>query len=205
MSHLVTYQQHLGLGDAGTDLDAAIARWRQQLAGKADEIRAKYTVARPAGELQRDLTHWRQVAEEFARVGPTLSSITAASVERARQHVSDLRYLEAYIGQLSAGQLVTRQSLVDRAVAAMVAPIEWLISIGTPVLVTDANYRKAIDNALSPSSWLRSLLDGLRKSLSLPSWFVPVAATAALGGAGYLAWKWLAPPRLLRNPRRRRR
>lgn len=193
--------------------DAAITKWQNALAGKVAEIQYKYADSHPlAAELLTDVDHWWQVATEFANGAPTLSNISDADIQRAQYNAVDLLEMRAYLKGLYFGSVVP-DNVKFNAVGLMTAPIKWLQSIGTPVLQTQAKYEDMVKTAADlPSLSLKYLLDQLLKSLSLPSWTVPVIAGGAILGAG--AWiylTFLAPvgrvTRTVRyaNPRRRRR
>ena len=199
---------------ADTTSDALIASWRARLEGKAAEIRTKYSIAQPASVMDADLTHWHLIAVEFARQGRLMSSSASRDlhISRADTNVANLLYLRDYVRQLPGSQLVTRNDLVQRAVAAQVAPIEWLIAIGSPALQRSASYADMVRAAAdAPSKGLGYILDQLRKALNLPTWAVPVIAGAAILGVGVWAYfTFLAPVTRVsyavrRNPAKRKR
>lgn len=193
--------------------DAGINKWKSAVLGKAAEIRAKYANSSPlAAELLTDVDHWWTVASEFANGASSLSNITDMEIERAKYNALDLLEMRAYLKGLYFGSVVP-PDVVANAVNQMTAPIDWLVSIGTPVLQAEANYQDMLKRAADlPSNAIKYLLDQAAKAVGLPTWIVPViAGTAVIGMGAWVYFTFLAPiTKVTRsvgytNPRRRQR
>ncbi len=197
---------------AGTTAgQAAIVKWQTSLQARANELQAKYANAYPtAGELLEDVTKWWTIASEFADTARTMGNITPRSVRDAEDNALALLEFRAQLRVQPANATVS-PDIRDVGVTLMLGPINWLVRIGSPVLVTQSNYQELAQKAIdAPSSAIGYVLDQLRKSLGLPSWFVPVVAgTAAVGVGAWAYFTFLAPAtrisrRLVhQNPRRR--
>lgn len=210
MNALTMYGDNgMGLGDAGQD--AAIASTRAKLDAAAASLAAKYaTGSHTLSELYGDADKWWRIATEYSTQAHTMSSLTDTQVRQAEDNALSLLEFRGYLKSFPQ-TVVASRAMLDRGVALMIAPIYWVRDISTPILQRSADYddmlRKAAD---APSAGLNWLLEQVRKSLGLPSWFVPVLATAVVGGVAWWAYSTFLKPagtgmRLLRNPRRRRR
>lgn len=197
-----------GLGDAAQD--AAIASTRAKLDAAAAGIVDKYAAgSHTIGALYADADKWWRIATEYAVQAKTMRSLTVTQVRVAEDNAVTLLELRGYLRSFPQATIASRPML-DKGVAAMVAPVYWVRDISTPILQRSADYDDMLKAAVNaPSTVLGWLRDQLSKSLGLPTWFVPVVAVAAVGGLGYWAYSTLLKPtgkalRVLRNPRRRR-
>ncbi len=205
----LTMYSNGGIGDAAQD--AAIASASAKLDAAAAALAAKYaTGEHTIGALLGDVDKWWRIATEYVTQAKTMSSLTDTQVRAAEDNALTLLELRGYLRSFPAS-IVASIPMRDKAVAAMVAPIYWVKGIATPILQRSAAYDDMLRAAANaPSTGVNWLLEQLRKSLGLPSWFVPVLATAVVGGVAWWAYSTFLKPagtgmRLLRNPRRRRR
>lgn len=198
-----------GLGDAGQD--AAIASTAAKLDAAAAGVAAKYTTGEHTiGAVLADVDKWWRVATEYVAQAKAMSSLTVTQVRAAEDNALTLLELRGYLRSFPAATIASRPML-DKGVAAMIAPIAWVKAIATPILQRSADYDDMLRAATNaPSMTLAWLRDQLSKGLGLPTWFVPFVVVAAVGGVGWWAYSTFLKPvgtgmRVLRNPRRRRR
>jgi len=167
----------VNVGDAQTD--AAIAKWRVQMANQVGKIKAKYAGNQTVVELRKDVTRWWKVATEFANGAASLSNITDAEITQAKYNANNLRELRLYLMTNNLGSTIPAD-IKAKAVGYMTAPIEWLRSIGTPVLQKQADYADMVRSVAK--------LPGL--GLDFAGKILANAATiAVVGGIVYVLWK----------------
>lgn len=165
------------IGDAQTD--AAIASWSKSLKGKAAAIRSKYANVRPPRlALLADVDRWWKVAKQFADQAPSLSSITPARIQQAKDNATTLQQMRLYLKTTNFGPAVP-SGVVANAVDAMTAPIDWLVGTGTPALETEANYADMIRKVATLDVPWKGIAGVVEK----------VLVVAVVGGIAYTLWK----------------
>jgi len=113
-------------------------KWRADMNAAAERVRSKYSGPGPylAGAVLVDVDKAWNVASQFASQAPTVSTMRPDQVTRAKNNALDLLELRAALKLRDPHSALSRAE-VDRAVAAMQAPIAWLVSAGTPVLTAE--------------------------------------------------------------------
>lgn len=212
-----------GLGDfqdtnSAAGDQAVIGRWKTKMAAQGLALRSKYQNLKVVYQatLLTDVTHWWTIATEFDKGAPDLHQLTDAQRTKARNNAVDLLELKAEIKGIGGGYMgaVVDSGTVARAVEKMIAPIDWLIAVGGPVLQTDAQYRETYRSLVKTATHAPGLLakwglDQVVAAVGLPKWLIPVVGVGVIGGLGFWAYQsFLAPiTRASRvvspNPRRR--
>lgn len=174
----------------------AITKWNASLKNHARDIETKYATPGPTNrELFEDIDKNWQLATKFTYSSESIiSSLPKADSDEAEDNAIALLELRAKVKALPPDAQAD-EAIRKKATVLMSAPYKWFARIGTPVLT-----RKILIDDLTkqvtdtPSAILKYLLDQLRKTLSLPSWFIPAVATTAVVGLGAWAYfTFLAP------------
>jgi hypothetical protein len=136
-------------GGAIFDDAPATSKWRGQMEGAAANVRAKYAGDGPyqVEAVLADVDKWWRVASQFAEQAATnpTSTMRPDQVKRAKDNALNLLEARAALKlRIPTAYSVTGPE-ARQLTAFMVAPIEWLISVGEP----------ALSSAEAPASWIK--------------------------------------------------
>lgn len=179
-----------GMGGALFDDTPATHKWQEQMRAAAAKLRDKYAGPGPfpVSDVQIDLNHWWTVATKFSADAPG-AGLRPDQVKRASDNALNL--LEARTALKLAhpdGHVEARDA--GELVKLMVAPIDWLVSVGTPILSSDEGVRSNLKTFL----WLAGIGGGIWALTKL--FDSTVSLKRELVGD-----RTLVPPRaLVRNP-----
>lgn len=136
----------------------ATHHWQANMKTAADKLRSKYAGAGPfpVADMLADLNHWWNVATQFASEAPTLDGIRPDQVTKAKNNAVDLLEARAALKLAHPAGSVPKAD-ADELVRRMVAPIEWLVSVGTPVLSSDEKTRSSLKTFL----WIGAAIGGV--------------------------------------------
>jgi hypothetical protein len=112
-------------------------KWRGEMQAVKDKLRASYGGPGPytVAHVLADVDHWWGIATKFANEAPSLNMKTPALVKQARDNALNLLEARAQLKLRKPAEIVdAKEGRVY--LEAMVAPIDWLISTGAPVLTS---------------------------------------------------------------------
>jgi hypothetical protein len=136
----------------GTIFDDAPAttKWRDEMLAAAQSIGAKYAGDGPyrTSEVLADVDRWWKIATQFANEAKDVSSMSPANAKRAMDNAVNLLEARAELKLRVPQALSVTGDEARHYAGLMVAPIEWLVDVGDPVL------RKVEE----PASWIKRAL-----------------------------------------------
>jgi hypothetical protein len=130
------------------DNTPATDKWREQMRAAAANLGAKYSGDGPyrVADVLADVDHWWHVATEFSTTAK--GTVSPANLKRAQDNALNLLEARAELRlRVPTAYSVTADD-AKRFAALMVAPIEWLIDVGDPILT----------KAEEPASMLKRIL-----------------------------------------------
>jgi hypothetical protein len=114
---------------------SASETWREQMQAAKEKLRASYAGPGPytVAHVLGDVDHWWKIAAKFAEDAPTMNMITPVRVKEAKNNAVNLLEARAQLRLRGPAEIVdAKEGRVY--LEAMTAPIDWLISTGSPVL-----------------------------------------------------------------------
>jgi hypothetical protein len=113
----------------------ATDKWRGQMEAAKEKLRSSYSGPGPytVERVLADVDHWWKIATKFSEDAPAMNAITPARVKEAKTNALNLLEARAQLRLRRPAEIV--ESKDGRVyLDAMVAPIDWLIATGSPVL-----------------------------------------------------------------------
>lgn len=128
-------------------------KWREQMQAAKEKLRASYAGPGPytVARVLADVDKWWRIASQYADEAPSVSAMPAVRVKEAKTNALNLLEARAQLRTRKPEEIVEAKDgrvYLD----AMVAPIDWLIASGAPVLK---------DKEQSNSMWKTALYVGL--------------------------------------------
>lgn len=110
-------------------------KWKGQMEAAKEKLRESYSGPSPytVARVLADVDKWWGIATKFANDAPSMNAITPARVKQAQYNALNLMEARAQLKIRKPAEIVDAK---DGRVylEAMVAPIDWLIATGSPVL-----------------------------------------------------------------------
>ena len=151
------------LFDGGTP---ATDKWRDEMRAARDKLRASYSGPGPytVERVLKDVDHWWGIATKFANEASSLSTIRPDQVKLARNNALNLLEARAQLKLRRPAEIVDPK---EGAVylAAMTAPIDWLIDVGGQPLAKEETTRSTLKTMLYVAGGIAAIY-GLSKLLS---------------------------------------
>jgi hypothetical protein len=141
-------------------------KWRDNMIAAKSKLRASYAGPGPytVATVLHDVDHWWQIATKFANEAPSLSTMLPARLKEAKNNALNLLEARAQLKLRKPDEIVTPEQgrvYLD----AMVAPIDWLIGVGKPVLDGEERTTSTLRKALYITAGIAAIY-GLSKLLS---------------------------------------
>lgn len=141
-------------------------KWRGQMEAAKEKLRDSYSGPGPytVARVLADVDKWWKIATKFANDAPTMNAITPARVKAAKDNALNLLEARAQLQIRKPAEIV---DVKDGRVYldAMVAPIDWLIATGSPVLANREESWSTLKTAAVVAGGIAAIY-GLSKLLS---------------------------------------